>query len=214
MKSIGFYIFAVIIISLSSCKWKSKEKETAAMDTFEEPYVATCRTVIIQPFDGFPEYLSESLYMQIREINPAAELKKSLPLPGGAYDDRYESYRADLLLDNLKKGYDAKKYIVLGVTHADLIRLNEEGLEQSTMGLAAISGHVCVVSSYQLSKNVMDDQLFRLSMHEIGHTEGLQHCKRYRSCYMYRGLRRTNFWGKADFCPGCKLYMVLKGWEM
>ena len=178
------------------------------------PYEAACRAVVVQPFEGFPQYLYESLYLQIKEINPKAVLNDPIPLPLTAYDERYDSYRADLLLETLKKNYNIKEHIVIGITDKDLIRLNENALEQSTMGLAAISGYTCVVSTYQLSRNVIDDQLYRLAMHEIGHTEGLQHCATHRSCIMYGKLRRNNLWGRLDFCPACKMNMVLKGWEM
>lgn len=215
MKQIGsLFIMLFCTIVFMSCGKQCKREKTAAMDTMEEPYEVMCRTVVIQPFGKFPEYLAESLHEQIKEINPNAILEKKIVLPSTAYSNTFDGYRADLLLDVLRKTRDGKKYIVLGVTDQDLTRLREDGLEQPTMGLAAISGHVCVVSTYQLSKNFVDDQLYRLSMHEVGHTEGLGHCGKYRNCYMYRGLRRTNLWGTFDFCPSCKLHMVMKGWEM
>jgi len=214
MKHTGLlFILAIVMLTGQSCRHKPKPERTAAMDKFDESYVITCRTVVVQPFDGFPDYLSQALYEQIREINPEAIINKPIPLPADAYDERFGSYRADLLLERLKKGYNAKEYIVLGVTHEDLIRLNDEGLEQPTMGLAVISGYVSVVSSYQLSKRKIQEQLYHLSMHEIGHNEGMQHCRKYRNCFMYRGMTNNRFWG-ADFCHSCKMYMVLKGWEM
>jgi archaemetzincin len=211
----NFVCFAMILLFACGDK-KPQEKKVIEIPEYTEtlPYDVMCRTVVVQPFGEFPQYLYESLYEQIKEINPDAILRDPVPLPRTAYDERYDCYRADLLLESLKKGYDGKDYIVLGVTDKDLIRLNEEKLEVPTMGLASIFGYTSVVSTYQLSKNIVDDQLYRLAMHEIGHNEGLQHCKRYRNCIMYGKLRRNNYWHRLDFCPSCKMYMVLKGWEM
>jgi len=77
------------------------------------------------------------------------------------------------------------------------------------MGLGFCPGKACVASTYRLDKTA--SQLFKVAIHELGHTQGLKHCT-VKYCFMQdaKGGNPTNT--ETDFCPRCKAVLVSKGW--
>lgn len=74
-------------------------------------------------------------------------------------------------------------------------------------------GSSCVVSTFRLSKINLPDQYLKLSIHELGHTQGLPHCPD-KTCFMRdaEGKNHTN--EETGFCPKCKAVLIEKGWVL
>lgn len=210
--------YAVILLLLIQSASCGHRQRTVALDHAdagtEPPYESKCRAVIVRPFDNFPDDLTQLVFESIKQINPKARIGEPLGLPKTAYNEKLDCYRADLLIDYLKKENKEKDTITLALTQSDLCRVDESGNIRRTMGLAAFPGDACVVSTFQLTGKAIEQQLIQLSMHELGHTEGLEHCGKHRYCYMYGKLLKNRLWIKRDFCPACKLKLVMKGWEI
>ena len=81
------------------------------------------------------------------------------------------------------------------------------------MGLGLCPGNACIASSFRLSKTENMRQLFVISIHELGHTQGLSHCL-LKTCFMRdaEGKNPTN--EETEFCPKCKNYLVKRGWDL
>lgn len=81
------------------------------------------------------------------------------------------------------------------------------------MGLAHSPGNVCVVSTYRLYKNKLAEQLYKVSIHELDHIQGLPHCPD-TTCYMRDASGSYPLNSENDFCAKCKKFMQLKGWKV
>lgn len=72
-------------------------------------------------------------------------------------------------------------------------------------GAGSLCGNVCVVSSFNLKKNVTNDvlkeRLKKVTIHEIGHNIGIKHCNN-KNCIMCNDVKIDD--QKIYFCNNCK----------
>lgn len=171
------------------------------------------KAFILQPFDGFPDTLAQHIYDRLREINPNTYLKDPIPLPKMAYYKDRNRYRADSLINFLWRQSSERKKII-GLTNKDISSTKGKIKDWGVMGLAYSPGYSCVVSTFRLSKKNMQSQLYKLTLHELAHTEGLPHCRRDSTCYM-SDANGTNPWdAEHDFCTRCKNFLKRKRWNL
>ena len=81
------------------------------------------------------------------------------------------------------------------------------------MGLGYRPGNACVVSSYRLSKKNKTEQFYKVALHELGHTEGLPHCKN-KTCLMRDAEGGNPLNEEKEFCISCKKYLKGKKWNI
>jgi len=72
-------------------------------------------------------------------------------------------------------------------------------------------GNACVVSTFRLPKMKLSRQLSKLCLHELGHTQGLPHCKN-KTCFMRDAEGGNHLEEEIDFCESCKSYLKSEGW--
>lgn len=171
------------------------------------------KAIVLQPFNGFPAALADSLLIEIREVNPEATLNEPIPLPDNAYYMPRGRYRADSLINFLWTKSSGEN-VIIGLTEKDISTTKGKEPDWGVMGLAYNPGYSCVVSTYRLSKKNVREQLYKLSLHELAHTQGLPHCRRDSTCYM-SDANGTNPWdAETGFCFFCKAYLIRKGWQL
>lgn len=104
----------------------------------------------------------------------------------------------DDILSDSKKRYDANKILrkynsnnnVLLLTEKDIVYFNKKRnvKEWGIIGLGYRPGSTCVVSTYRINKGVSDkkflERLKKVSIHEIGHNLGIDHCTKNPFCVM------------------------------
>jgi archaemetzincin len=56
------------------------------------------------------------------------------------------------------------------------------------------------------------DQFYKVALHELGHTEGLQHCP-IKSCLMRDAEGGNPLDDETAFCTACKKYLQTKNWK-
>lgn len=99
------------------------------------------------------------------------------------------------LLSKSGRRYDARKILkkynsdknILIITEKDIITKLRGIEEWGILGLGIRPGKVCVVSTYRMNKgnnNKFHDRLTKVSIHEVGHNLGLDHCKNHSKCLM------------------------------
>lgn len=82
------------------------------------------------------------------------------------------------------------KFNCIVITELDIACKNEDRNidEWGIFGLGYCPGNTCVVSTFRLKRNVGEDVLInrlkKVSLHEIGHNLGLDHCKNNPYCIM------------------------------
>ncbi len=168
--------------------------------------------VDIQPLGDIPKQTVEHVRKELQKIYPNVEVKKTIPLPKLAYYEGRKRYRADSLIHYLNRQTKAG-YVTIGLTIKDISTTKDEIKDYGIMGLGYCPGNACVASTFRLSKKNVLEELFKTSIHELGHTQGLPHCP-VKTCFM-RDAEGKNCTGEEkEFCPKCKAVLESKGWDL
>src|SRR6202000_1310347 len=105
-----------------------------------------------------------------------------IQLPQSAYYSPRNRYRADSIISYLDR-FGRADTVIIGLTAKD-ISMNKGNIKDwGIMGLGFQPGNACVISAFRLSKSNLSEQLYKIALHELGHTQGLPHCKN-KICYM------------------------------
>jgi archaemetzincin len=129
-----------------------------------------------------------------------------------AYYRPRNRYRADSLIHWFNRTTPAG-YVTLGLTSKDISTTKGSHEDFGIMGLGNRPGNACIASSFRLSNGNKAEELFKVAIHELGHTQGLPHCPN-RYCFM-RDAEGGNTTGEEkEFCPECKQRLISKGWKL
>ena len=167
-------------------------------------------TIAIQPFGHFDSALTALLVPEIRVQfkNSQVAICKEIPLPGKAYYQPRNRYRAEILLEYLESLRNRRHTKILGLTQKDISTTKGEYPDWGIFGLGTIGGGPSVVSTYRLrkraGKRLFEDRLVKVVIHEIGHTFGLDHCPD-PACVMadYKGTIKSLDASNKQFCVKC-----------
>ncbi|MFL9484232.1 matrixin family metalloprotease [Chitinophagaceae bacterium LWZ2-11] len=168
------------------------------------------KVIAIQPFGNFSPQLVQNVFRQIWLIDSNVILLKDRPLPASAFYAPRNRYRADSLISVLSKNI-GNDTIIIGLTEKDISTRKGYIQDWGVMGLGYCPGNACIVSTYRLDKSNLNEQFFKVAIHELGHTQGLPHCPN-KTCFMRdaEGGNKAN--EEADFCSSCKAFLRKKGW--
>ena len=121
-------------------------------------------------------------------------------------------YRADSLIRFLRDGTPAGE-VSIGLTDKDISTNKGNIADWGVKDLGFCPGKACIASSYRVAKNNKKEQLYKVAIHELGHTEGLPHCP-VKTCLMRdaEGQNPTN--EETGFCSSCKNFLLKKGWKL
>jgi archaemetzincin len=167
--------------------------------------------IVIQPFMDMPEKNVDFLRGELMKLYPYVEVRKAIALPSSAYYGKRKRYRADSLIRYLKDRTHEGQ-ITIGLTNKDISHTNGNIIDYGIMGLGYRPGKSCITSTFRLSKNNMEEQFFKLAIHEIGHTQGLDHCSS-EACYMRDAEGRNHFDELKRLCGKCRKHLSAKGWQ-
>ncbi|MBL7911251.1 MAG: Zn-dependent protease [Bacteroidia bacterium] len=172
--------------------------------------IAKAITIIIQPYSDISEKYITHVKNELTKIYPNIILNKAIPLPKRAYYIKRNRYRADTLINILRQTTQTG-CVTIGMTTKDISDSKGNIPDYGIMGLGYQPGSSCVVSTFRLNKENLLEQFFKLSIHELGHTQGLPHCP-VKTCFMRdaEGKNHTN--EEKEFCPKCKAHLISKGW--
>lgn len=202
-------VIVAILCLLAACH-KTKPVQESAV-TEKNGKIGNAEEVVLQPFIGFPDELSDKLLTDIRRIFPRTSLNKPIPLPDKVFRKDSSIYKADSLIAFLERESSGTNVIV-GLTDQK-IGIGKYRIKK-IMGLANMPGYSCVTSTSMLSSENTYSQLYKLTLHELAHTQGVQHCRKDSTCYMSR-LNGENPWdAETRFCTRCKAFLIRKGWKL
>jgi len=166
--------------------------------------------VAIQPFQNISPAQVNSLAMQLKKVYPHVQVLQSASLPQGSFYAPRTRYRADKIIDVLAKRA-ASNTIVIGVTSKDISTTKGKHYDWGVMGLGFQPGNACVVSTYRLTKNRLQENLYKVAVHELGHTMGLPHCS-ITWCYMRDARGGNPLTYEKAFCQECSQFLRGKNW--
>lgn len=189
------------MLSLFSCKKSNQEnisKETSI-------------TIFVQPFDDIPSDYVNDIADEIKKVYPKVKILQSINLPENSYYKPRNRYRADSLIQFLSERTE-KNFVTIGITSKDISSTKGKIKDFGVMGLGFRPGKACVASTFRLNKTKVGEQLFKVAIHELGHTQGLSHCHE-KTCFMRDAEGKNHTDEEKNFCKKCKNFLIGKNWS-
>lgn len=199
-RSVIIFLVLATIVFNSSCYDNNKK---SASKTIE---------IDIQPFSDFSNEMTQKVAGQIKEIYPNVNINPQIPLPASSFYSPRNRYRADSIIAFLKKRTPAD-HISIGLTNKDISTTNGDIKDWGVMGLGYRPGNACVVSSFRLTKEKLMSQFYKVCVHELGHTTGLDHCLE-KTCFMRDAEGGNPTDEEKEFCENCRKHLIKKGWKL
>lgn len=205
-----FCCFFILVICNSGCAEKTQSKNL---------------TIALQPFDGFPENLLDTISSNLA-LQFAAKVIQlpTMKLPKSAFVNiKSPRYRGDSLIKHLRTHKNADCDLVLGLTtkdisitkkdlHNNVLKPRSKYEDWGVFGVATFNAPYAVVSTFRLNSKhaLFVDRLVKICIHEIGHTLALPHCEN-SSCIMQDAAETIQTIDQVTgvFCESCH-YRVLK----
>ncbi len=166
----------------------------------------------IQPFVGFPKELTRQITRQLKSICPNVIVKEEIDLPPSSFYEPRRRYRADTIINILGRN-TIPHHVTIGLTNYDISTTNGKIEDWGIMGLGFRPGNACVVSTFRLNRQTLDSQFYKVCVHELGHTSGLDHCPQ-KTCFMRDAEGGNPTDEEFEFCQKCKSYLMKKGWHL
>ncbi len=173
--------------------------------------INTIIVIDIQPFTDISNTEKDYVFNELKKVYPYIELKKAIELPRFTFYPKRKRYRADSLINYLSRNTN-DGHITIGLTTKDISTNKGNIADWGVMGLGFCPGNACIVSTFRLAKDQKLMQLFKVAIHELGHTQGLPHCS-VTSCFMRDAEGRNPTNEEKEFCSKCKIFLISKGWN-
>ncbi len=220
-----FFLFLLVALFLIQCsndnqgsnsqlitKTVSEKKIILKSSNLKDVKSKQLIIIDIQPYAEVPDNLVNYVYKELCQIYPHVNLLKSIPLPPSAFYVPRNRYRADSLI-NILKSNTKDGHVTIGLTCKDISSDKGSIKDYGIMGLGFQPGKSCVVSPFRLSKNNLNDQFFKVAIHELGHTQGLDHCPD-KTCIMTDANSKNTTDNEKGFCKKCNTFLKIKGWRI
>jgi archaemetzincin len=148
----------------------------------------------------------------LREAAPIdVVIEPARPLPKSAQTIEKDRYSADALLTFLDDVPATAGQKVMGIAEIDIVTPKNGNPRWGILGLGSIDGKTSVISTYRMRRKweggapepVVRDRLAKISLHELGHTLGLDHCPN-KGCIMEDGhgtVKTVD--AETVLCPRC-----------
>lgn len=141
------------------------------------------RSIKIVPLIDPPNFILNEMKLKFEEnFKFPVLIEKNLKVPDYYKNLFRKQYNVSKLIFYLKENYKNYFLKIIGVISEDIY---DEGYN-FLFGLAELNGKYAIVSLYRLfdkDKNLYLDRAIKESIHELGHTFGLNHCNN-KSCVM------------------------------
>jgi len=210
-------LFLCIIGLLTSCNgFNNENKETESKNYRDK--LPKKLSIIIQPFDGIPESTVTILSEKLKKIYSGdVIINKSIVLPQKALVQSRKRYRADSLIRFLRD-FAKDGQLIIGVTNRDISTTKGAYPDRGVMGLGFCPGKSCIASTFRLKGKNRNEKLFKVAIHELGHTQGLaltktKHCPD-KACLMRDAEGKDHLDELRYFCSKCKPILIKAGWEI
>jgi archaemetzincin len=205
----------IIVVSFYNTSCSGTDKKVAKNNSSNQMKIESNNssnlTVLVQPFNDLPENRLQYVVKRLKTILPNIQVASRISMPEMAYYRPRNRYRADTLI-NWLKNRTAPNFVTVGITSKDISTKKGMYPDWGVMGLGYEPGNACIASSFRLGKNT-NEELFKVVIHEIGHTQGLSHCS-VKTCFMRDAEGKNTTGEEKEFCPTCKQKLIRNGWKL
>ena len=167
-------------------------------------------TIIIQPFIGFPENETQNIANELQKIYSKVTINKKIPFPNNSINTSGKRYRADSLIKYLSQ-QAPKNTLVIGLTNKDISTQKGAIKDWGVFGLGYCPGKSCIASNFRLKGENRNEKLYKVAIHELGHTQGLPHCPE-KTCLMRDAKGKDVLDEEKEFCSKCKQVLIKADW--
>ena len=213
MKTTFFSILMMLSACLlGSCNNNSKDKVDAHKAKAE---IKAKKTIHVYFFEGFNKYLGENTLNGLKETFDSVAFEGTIPFPDSAYYAPRQRYKADKLVKHLRHLQPSNSELVVGFSSKDISDKVHGYDDFGVMGWTRHSLRSSVVSTHRLAdKSRLQEDFVKLVLHELGHADGLPHCRESSTCYMRDANRQNHFPELFGFCDKCTKHLKSKGWKL
>ena len=211
MKTINILLI-ILSVFLFSCN-QSESNSNVQQPTFinkllqKNKSINKIDTIHILPLGNVKKSVIDDVVKGLMDFyHKEIVIEKSIPLDNKLLAASKTRFSADSILKRFKSSKN-----ILVITEVDIVTpkknvTNEFGI----FGLGYRPGTVCVVSSFRLKRNasprLFTERLHKVSIHEVGHNLGLDHCTKDPECMMSaaNGTIKQVDYEKIIFCDNCR----------
>lgn len=210
MKTISTLMMLLCICFLGSCTQKTEPTSTTKTVT-----VHKSKVIHVYFFDGFNKNLGEYTIKELHKTFDKVVFEGTIPFPDSAYYAPRNRYKADKLVKHLRQLQPTSKELVVGFSPRDISDKVHGYDDYGVMGWTRHSKASSVVSTYRLKdKSRLTEDFPKLVLHELGHADGLPHCKQSATCYMRDANMQNHFPELQGFCQKCTAYLKKHNWKL
>jgi archaemetzincin len=165
--------------------------------------------VMLQPLLSFNSSTLNFLKDSIEQFYPfTVVIAPVKEFPAAAYYKPRNRYRADSTIKWLKQIKPDSVRTMVGITNADISTTKGLYKDYGVMGLGYHPGNACVISTVRLKASAtstkhLQQRLFKVVVHEMGHNFGLAHCPD-QHCIMVDAEGQMKLDEEKDLCPSCR----------
>jgi archaemetzincin len=168
-------------------------------------------TIVLQPFDKFPKSYLHEVHKNLKTVYSSVKIADNIPFPEDSWNHNKSRRRADALIAYLTD-IAGKNQLVIGLTTKDISTSKDGKSDWGVFGLGYRPGKSCIASTYRLKGN-KTEKLFKVAIHELGHTQGLPHCP-IKKCFMRDAEGKDVLNEETEFCKSCKITLIRHGWNL
>ena len=201
-------------MALQSCNDNDQER-SPVKSTRNTSGKKTKHRIALLPFYGVDTNLVSKISKGIEsKLNVLITVLDPIYLPDKAFYQPRRRYIADSLLVFLEE-VNAERYDkIIGLTAKDISTRKKAYENWGVLGLGYCPGEACVVSTFRAGKKKVSQKNFErrmvtLSLHELGHTYGLEHCP-VSDCLMKDAQGKMALDDGDSYCENCSYYLRLK----
>ena len=204
-------LYLAIAIFFTACNQNHKKDSAKKSDQISPSQKKKLVTIAIQPFVDIPKENVDYVANYLKKMYANVIINKPIEFPKNSLNQAKTRHRADSLIRFLS-AQTKPGYLTIGLTTGD-ISTTKNTPDWGVMGLGFCPGNSCIASSFRLKGKNKMEKLFKVAIHELGHTQGLKHCP-VNDCLMRDAEGKDHLDEEKEFCKKCKAVLIKAGWAL